>query len=70
MEAVTVVAAAAVIMVVGDIISAVVDAISAAGIMAAAIFAAGPRISVRSPDIVHSPHTVRSRHTVHFPRNA
>jgi len=66
MEAVTVAAAAAaVIMVVAeDIISVVEDAISAAGIMAVAIFAAGPRISVRSPDIVHSPHTV------HSPRNA
>jgi len=62
MEAVTV--AAAVIMVVEDIISVVEDAISAAGIMAAAIFTAGRRISVRSPDIVHSRHTVRS------PRNA
>jgi hypothetical protein len=65
MEAVTVAAAAAaVIMVVEDIISVVEDAISAAGIMAAAIFTAGRRISVRSPDIVHSRHTVRS------PRNA
>ena len=61
MEAVTVAAAAAaVIMVVEDIISVVEDAISAAGIMAAAIFTAGRRISVRSPDIVHSPHAVRS----------
>jgi hypothetical protein len=55
MEAVTVAAGAAAIMGAEDIISAVVDVISAAGIMAAAIFAAGPRISVRSPDIVHSP---------------
>ena len=53
----TVVAMAVVIMV-------VVDTISAAGIMAAAIFTAGRRISVRSPAIVHSPHAVRS------PRNA
>jgi len=61
MEAVTVAAAAAaVIMVVVDIISVVEDAISAAGIMAAAIFTAGLRISVRSPDIVRSPHAVRS----------
>jgi hypothetical protein len=43
---------------------AVVDAISAAAIMAAAIFTAGRRISVRSPPIVHSPHAVR------FPPNA
>jgi len=66
MEAVTVAAAAtAVIMVVAeDIISVVEDAISAAAIMAAAIFTAGQRISVRSPDIVPSPHAVRS------PRNA
>ena len=70
MEAVTVAAAAAAVIMVVDIISAVADAISAAGIMAAAIFAEGPHISVRSPDIVHSPHTVRSRHTVHSPRNA
>jgi hypothetical protein len=71
MEAVTVaVAAAAVIMVVVDIISVVEDAISAAGIMAAAIFTAGRRISVRSPDIVPSPRAVRSRHTVRSPRNA
>ena len=55
MEAVTVAAAAAaVIMVVVDIISVVEDAISAAGIMAAAIFTAGRRISVRSPHIVRS----------------
>jgi hypothetical protein len=61
MEAVTVAAAAAaVIMVVEDIISVVEDAISAAGIMAAAIFTAGRRISVRSPDIAHSRHAVRS----------
>jgi hypothetical protein len=61
MEAATVAAgAAAVIMVVEDIISVVEDAISAAGIMAAAIFTAGRRISVRSPDIVPSPHAVRS----------
>jgi hypothetical protein len=65
MEAVTVAAAAAaVIMVVEDIISVVEDAISAAGIMAAAIFTAGRHISVRSPPIVHSPHAVR------FPPNA
>jgi hypothetical protein len=66
MEAVTVAAAAAavIMVVVEDIISVVEDAISAAGIMAAAIFTAGRRISVRSPDIVHSRHTVRS------PRNA
>jgi hypothetical protein len=57
MEAVTV--AAAVIMVVEDIISVVEDAISAAGIMAAAIFTVGRRISVRSPDIVPSPHAAR-----------
>jgi hypothetical protein len=43
---------------------AVVDAISAAAIMAAAIFTAGRRISVRSPDIVRSPHAARC------PRNA
>jgi hypothetical protein len=71
MEVVTVAAgAAAVTMVVEDIISVVEDAISAAGIMAAAIFTAGRRISVRSPDIVHSPRAVRSRHTVRSPRNA
>jgi hypothetical protein len=64
MEAVTVAAAAAAVIMVVDIISAVADAISAAGIMAAAIFTAGRRISVRSPDIVPSPHAVRS------PRNA
>ena len=69
MEAVTVAVAAAaavimVVVVVEDIISVVEDAISAAGIMAAAIFTAGRRISVRSPDIVPSPHAVR------FPRNA
>jgi hypothetical protein len=64
------VAAAAVIMVVEDIISVVEDAILAAGIMAAAIFTAGPRISVRSPAIVHSPHAVRSQHSVRSPRNA
>ena len=52
MEAVTVVAAAAVIMAV--VIMVVEATISAAGIMAAAIFTAGRRISVRSPDIVHS----------------
>jgi hypothetical protein len=46
------------------VITVVADTISAAGIMAAAIFTAGRRISVRSPDIVHSRHTVRS------PRNA
>ena len=65
MEAVTVAAAAAaVIMVVADTISVVEDAISAAGIMAAAIFTAGRRISVRSPAIVHS------RRIARFPRNA
>jgi hypothetical protein len=66
MEAVTVAAAAAVITVVAMavVIMAVVDAISAAAIMAAAIFTAGRRISVRSPDIVPSPHAVR------FPPNA
>ena len=66
MEAVTVAAAAAavIMVVVEDIISVVEDAISAAGIMAAAIFTAGRRISVRSPPIVHSPHAVR------FPPNA
>jgi hypothetical protein len=53
---------AVVITVVGIMVAA--DTISAAGIMAAAIFTAGRRISVRSPDIVHSRHTVRS------PRNA
>ena len=69
MEAVTAVAvAAAVIMAVEDIISVVEDAISVAGIMAAAIFTAGRRISVRSPAIVHSPRAVRSRHTVRSPR--
>jgi hypothetical protein len=62
MEAVTVVAAAAVIMVVA--IMAVADTISAAGIMAAAIFTAERRISVRSPAIVHS------RRIARFPRNA
>ena len=62
MEAVTVVAAAAVIMVVA--IMAVADTISAAGTMAAAIFTAGRRISVRSPAIVHS------RRIARFPRNA
>jgi hypothetical protein len=56
--------------VVEDIISVVEDAILAAGIMAAAIFTAGPRISVRSPAIVHSPHAVRSQHSVRSPRNA
>ena len=62
MEAVTVVAAAAVIMVVA--IMAAADTISAAGIMAAAIFTAERRISVRSPAIVHS------RRIARFPRNA
>ena len=61
-EAVTVAAGAVVITVVGIMVAA--DTISAAGIMAAAIFTAGRRISVRSPDIVPSPHAVRS------PRNA
>jgi hypothetical protein len=72
MEAVTVAAAAAAVItvVVEDIISVVEDAISAAGIMAAAIFTAGRRISVRSPAIVPSLHAVRSRHTVRSPRNA
>jgi hypothetical protein len=62
MEVVTVaaVAAAVITVVVEDIISVVEDAISAAGIMAAAIFTAGRRISVRSPDIAHSRHAVRS----------
>ena len=59
MEAATAAAAAAVIMVVvtAVVIMSVVgqDTISAAGIMAAAIFTAGRRISVRSPAIVHSP---------------
>jgi hypothetical protein len=67
MEAVTVAAAAAAVITVvamAVVIMAVEDAISAAGIMAAAIFTAGRRISVRSPDIVPSPHAVRS------PRNA
>ena len=67
MEAVTEAATAAVIMaaaiVVGVTMAEVTATISAAGIMAAAIFTAGRRISVRSPDIVHS-------HTVRFPRNA
>jgi hypothetical protein len=45
------------------------DTISAVG-MAAAIFTAGRRISVRSPAIVHSLHAGRSRHTVRSPRNA
>ena len=59
------VAAAAVIMVVvEDIISVVEDAISAAGIMAAAIFTAGRRISAHSPD------TVRFRHIVRISRAA
>jgi len=58
MEAVTAVAAVAVIMAVA--IMVVADTISAGGIMAAAIFTAGRRISVLSPGIVHSPHAVRS----------
>jgi hypothetical protein len=58
MGAVTAVATAAVITAV-DIVAAVVVTISAAG-MAAVIFTAGQRISVRSPGIVHSPHAVRS----------
>jgi hypothetical protein len=67
MEVVMVAAGAAAIMavvitVVGIMVAA--DTISAAGIMAAAIFTAGRRIFVRSPDIVHS------RHTVHSPRSA
>ena len=68
MEAVTAVAGAAVIMaaaivVVVMVMVTVTAPISAAGIMAAAIFTAEPRISAHSPDIVHS-------HTVRFPRNA
>ena len=39
----------------GHALVAVTATISAAGIMAAGIFTAGQRISVRSPDIVHSP---------------
>jgi len=49
MEAVTVVAGAAVIMVV------VMATISAAGIMVAAIFMPDRRIAVHSPHTVHSP---------------
>jgi len=65
MEAVTAVAAAAVIMaVVIEVVVTVMATISAAGIMAAAIFTAGRRISVRSRDIVHS------RRIARFPRNA
>ena len=64
MEAVVAAAAAVIMVVVEDIISVVEDAISAAGIMAAAIFTAGRRISVRSRDIVHS------RRIARFPRNA
>ena len=52
--------AAAVIMVAAeDIISVVEDAISAAGIMAAAIFTAARRISVRSPGIARFPPSAR-----------
>ncbi len=59
MEAVTAGVAAAVIMAEGTMVVVTVTAtISAAGIMAAAIFMAERRISV------HSPHIVR------FPRNA
>jgi hypothetical protein len=63
------VAATAVVAAVGIMAEAIVvvvtvmATISAAGIMAAAIFTAGRRISVRSPDIVHSSDVVR------FPRN-
>jgi hypothetical protein len=68
-EAVTVAAGAAVVItVVGIMVAA--DTISAAGIMAAAIFTAGRRISVPSPATVHSPHAGRSRHTVRSLRNA
>ena len=62
MEAVTVAAGAVVITVAGIMVAA--DTISAAGIMAAAIFTAERRISVRSPAIVHS------RRIARFPRNA
>jgi hypothetical protein len=62
------VAAVAVIMAVA--IMVVADTISAGGIMAAAIFTAGRRISVPSPATVHSPHAGRSRHTVRSLRNA
>jgi len=68
MEAVTAVAAVAVIMAVAIMVAA--DTISADVIMVAAIFTAGRRISVPSPAIVHSPHAGRSRHTVRSPRNA
>jgi len=65
MEAGTAVAAAAVIMAAAIAVVGMVTAtISAGGIMEAAIFTAGRRTTVRSPPIVHSPHTVRS------PRNA
>jgi hypothetical protein len=63
------VAATAVVAVVGIMAEAIVvvvtvmATISAAGIMAAAIFTAEQRISVRSLDIGHSPDVVR------FPRN-
>jgi hypothetical protein len=60
MAAATAVVAAAAIM--GVAIAAEVPGIiSAAGIMAAAIFTAGRRIPAHSPDIVRSPHTGRSR---------
>jgi hypothetical protein len=59
MEAVTAVAGAEVIMAAAIVVVVMVTAtISAAGIMAAAIFTAGRRISAHSPDIVR------------FPRNA
>jgi HAMP domain-containing protein len=61
-------AAAAVILAVAIMVAAA--AISVAGIMAAAIFTVGRRISVRSPAIVHSLRAGRSRHTVRSPRNA
>ena len=57
MEAVTAVAAAAVIMaVVIEVVVTVMATISAAGIMAAANFTAD-RITVHSPHIVRSPRT-------------
>ena len=63
MEADTAVVAAAVIMA-AAIVVVVTAIISGAGIMAAGIFMAEQRISVRSPDIDHSPDIAR------FPRNA
>jgi hypothetical protein len=71
MEAVTVVAAAAVVaaVILAVAIMVAADTISAGG-MAAAIFTAGRRISVPSPAIAHSPHAGRSQHTVRSPRNA